>query len=245
MQTATSAPYSKTSIFGLFGELKNETKTFIKEEVQLAKTEISENVSAIGRNAVSIAIGGFVAFTGAILFLVGLGLLLGFAFEKLGLDRMLAGFVGFAVLGLIVASVGYMFIAKALKGFKHSSMAPEKTIETIKDFNHPGVHEMQETEQDDDKKSREEEQPKMPKRSVDEIQASVEATEAAMGDTMHELKRRLRPAYASYLFKNKFRQHPYRWNFVAMGTGLAGVFLMKRKLGERNGHHNGHNGWHG
>src|ERR1051325_1098328 len=149
---------------------------------------------------------------------------------------MMAGFIGFAVIGLVVAGVGYLFIARALKGFSHTSMAPEKTMETLKEFNHPGMQhpasEQRKEDQDKDEKRR------MPKRSAEEIEASVVAVEAAIGDTMHEIKRRLRPAYASELFKNKFQRHPYRWNFVAMGTGLAGAFFVKRKIqqhSERNG----------
>src|SRR5437667_3349010 len=103
MQTSPS----KTSIFGLIGDLKDETKTFVKEEIQLAKAEISEKISCMGRNAVSLAVGGFVAYAGLIIFLGGLGILLAFAFEKLGLDTALAGFIGFAIIGLVAAGVGY------------------------------------------------------------------------------------------------------------------------------------------
>jgi ribosomal protein L9 len=231
--------YSNTTLFGLVRDLKEETKTFVKEEVQLARTEISDNIAAMGRNAVSMAIGGFVAYTGVILFLAGLGFLLTFAFERLGLDRMMAGFIGFAVIGLAVAGVGYLFIAKALKGFSHSSVAPEKTMETLKEFKHPGIHHLSEQEEQEKKEEQEkDEKRRMPKRSAEEIEASVVAVEAAMGDTMHEIKRRLRPAYASELFKNKFRRHPYRWNFVAMGTGLAGAFFVKRKI-DQHSHRNG------
>jgi hypothetical protein len=231
-----SAMYSNTTLFGLVRDLKEETKTFVKEEVQLAKTEIAENIASMGRNAVSMAIGGFVAYTGVILFLAGLGFLLTFVFERFGLDRMMAGFIGFAVIGLMVAGVGYIFIAKALKGFSHNSVAPEKTMETLKEFNHPGMQHLSSEQQKEDKDR--DEKPRMPKRSSEEIEASVVAAEAAIGDTMHEIKRRLRPAYASELFKNKFRRHPYRWNFVAMGTGLAGAFFVKRKIQQhpdRNG----------
>jgi hypothetical protein len=235
-----SGTYSNTSLFGLVRDLKQETKTFVKEEVQLAKTEISENIASMGRNGVSIAIGGFVAYAGAILFLAGLALALAFLFEKLGLDRMLAGFIGFAVMGLIVAGVGYLFIAKALKGFSHTAVAPEKAVDSLKEFNHPGAHELK-SEKQEEKRERKEQKAEMPKRSTEEIQASVIASEAAIGDTMHEIKRRLRPAYANELFKNKFRRHPYSWNLVAMGTGLAGALFVKEKIRHRHNHHH-HNG---
>ena len=221
MQTA---PYRKTSIFGLIGGLKDETKTFIKEEIQLAKTEISENISRMGRNAVILAIGGFVAYAGLIVFLAGLGILLGFAFEKLGLQPVLAAFVGFAIIGLLIMGIGYAFIAESLKSFSHSSMKPEKTIETLKDLkgSDPEHEDFEDSDSDNE-----------PKRSSEEIQASVVAHENAMGETMDEISRRLTPHYANEQFKAKFRSHPYRWNCVAMLTGLAGGFFVKRKINNR------------
>src|SRR5437879_5593495 len=191
---------SKTSIFGLVGDLKDETKTFIKEEVQLAKAEISENISRMGRNAASLAIGGFVAYAGLIVFLAGLGLLLGFAFEKLGLQPVLAAFVGFAIIGLLIMGIGYAFIAESLKSFSHSSMKPEKTIETLKDLK--GSDSEHEDFEDSDSDNE-------PKRSSEEIQASVVAHENAMGETMDEISRRLTPHYDNEQFKAKFRSHPY------------------------------------
>src|SRR5439155_13244120 len=194
-------------------------------EVQLAKAEISENISRMGRNAVAIAIGGFVAYAGLIVFLAGLGLLLGFAFEKLGLQPALAAFIGFAIIGLVAAGIGYGFIAEALKSFSHSSMKPEKTIETLKDLkgSEPEYEQFDNADSEDDE----------PKRSSKEIHASVVAHESAMGETMDEISRRLTPRYASEQFKTKFRDHPYRWNFVAMLTGLAGGFFVKRKITSR------------
>jgi len=56
--------FTRTSLFGLFGELKHETKSLIKEEVQLAKTEISEKISRAGKNSVSLAIGGSLLMQG-------------------------------------------------------------------------------------------------------------------------------------------------------------------------------------
>ena len=193
MQTSPS----KTSIFGLIGELKDETKTFIKEEVQLAKAEISENISRMGRNATALAVGGFVAY---------------------------AGFIGFAIIGLMAAGIGYAFIAESLKSFSRSSMKPEKTIETLKDLKwEPDYEQFEDPDSEDE-----------PKRSSKEIHASVVAHESAMGETMDEISRRLTPRYASEQFKAKFRGHPYRWNFVAMLTGLAGgCFFVKRKITSR------------
>src|SRR5258706_304240 len=98
--------YSGTSLFGLFADLKDETRTLIKEEVKLAKNEIGEKISRMGRNSVSLAVGGFVAYAGLIVFLAGLGALLGYAFQMLGLAGPLAMFLDFAIIGLIAMGTG-------------------------------------------------------------------------------------------------------------------------------------------
>jgi Putative Actinobacterial Holin-X, holin superfamily III len=216
--------FTRTSLFGLFGELKHETKSLIKEEVQLAKTEISEKISRMGKNSVSLAIGGFVAYAGLIVFLAGLGLLLAYAFERLGLERPLATFIGLGIMGLVAGGIGFAFIAEAIKSFSHESVAPEKTLETLKDLKQEIKHTAREPEPQPTKAATE------PKRSSDEIQASVVATEQMMGETVEEIGRRLTPHYASQQFKRKFQEHPYRWNLIAMGTGLVSALWVKHKI---------------
>jgi hypothetical protein len=100
-------------------------------------------------------------------------------------------------------------------------------------------HELEEKKEAEEKQEEKQKKVEAPKRSSDEIQASVVAAEAAMGDTMDEIKRRLKPSYANEVVKDKIREHPYRWNFVAMGTGLAGALLVKHKMAH-NHNHNGH-----
>ena len=50
-----------SSLLGLVKELKHEVKIFIREEIQLAKTEIGEKISCFGGNSAAVAIGGFIA----------------------------------------------------------------------------------------------------------------------------------------------------------------------------------------
>jgi len=218
-----NSSFSGTSLFGLFGDLKDETRTLIKEEVKLAKTEIGEKVSRMGRNGASLAVGGFVAYAGLIVFLAGLGALLGYAFQLMGLTGPLAMFLGFAIIGLIAGGIGYAFIAEAIKHFSSESLAPEKTIETLRDLK-PTYSDLHATAPQPTEAAPE------PKRSSDEIQAAVVATENVMGDTVSEISRRLTPHYASEQFKGKFHAHPYRWNLIAMGAGLiSGIWVQRRR----------------
>jgi ElaB/YqjD/DUF883 family membrane-anchored ribosome-binding protein len=216
MQTAMV----KTSVFGLMKDLTSEFKTFIRQEVQLAKTEISEKISLMGRNAVSLAVGGFVAYAGLIIFLVALGWLLAFAFESWGLSRPLAVFTGLAVIGLAVALTGYLFIAKALKSFSSESLAPKKTLHTL--------HEL--TGKESATEIEPEAEYKPPKPTSEEMQARVEATEQQMGETLDELGRRVSPQYINARIKHRIQEQPYRASLIAIGAGLLSGFLLRWKL---------------
>src|SRR5437867_3443870 len=112
-----SSVQSSSSLAELIKEFREEAKTFVKQEVQLAKTEISEKIAGMRRNAVMLAIGGFVAYAGCIVLFGAIGVLLAAAFERIGLDPTLALCAGLGAVSLIVAVVGGIMIAKALAGF--------------------------------------------------------------------------------------------------------------------------------
>src|SRR5689334_4416876 len=124
----------KMSLLGLFQALTGNTRTFIRQEIQLAKIEISEKISELGHNTVSLAIGGFVAYSGLIVILIGLGWLLGWAFQQAGLAPLFAGFLGLTIIGLIVILVGGAFLFKALKALSKGSLTPQKTIHTLQEL---------------------------------------------------------------------------------------------------------------
>ena len=212
-----SAPPRRRSVIGLVGNLTGDVRTFIKQEINLAKTEISENISHMGRNAVSLAIGGFVAYAGLIVFLMGLGIVAAYGAQALGLENpWLAGFVGLAAVGLLTAGIGGIFILKAVKSFSHTSLAPERTMQTLHDLR---SHETNgESGQENDHPSSE------------EIQTRVEATEARMGDTLDELGERLSPHHINAVVKERVRSQPYRFGAVAMGLGVFSGFLVRRKF---------------
>jgi Putative Actinobacterial Holin-X, holin superfamily III/Protein of unknown function (DUF3618) len=212
----------KVSVLGLVRNLTGEFKTFIRQEIDLAKTEASEKVSMIGKNAVSIAIGGFVAYAGLIVLLIGLGWLLGFAFTRAGLDPALATFLGLVVIGLVVALIGAAFIFKALSVFKKESMAPQRTLHTLKELK--GGEKMETAN------PKEHDQEEEMKFSSEELEDQVEQTEYQMGQTLDELGRRLSPKYINARIKGRLQRNPYRAGLVAIAAGVISGLLLRRKF---------------
>src|SRR6187549_1698949 len=100
------------SVSGLLRELRDETTTLMRQEVALAKTEMKENVSRMGSHAAQIAVGGFVAYAGIIVLLIGIGHLLGALLIRMGLDAQVAQWLAPSIVGLIVAIIGWMMLSK-------------------------------------------------------------------------------------------------------------------------------------
>lgn len=209
-----------TSIVELVKELKEQVKTFLGEELRLAKAEMSEKISHMAKDSVNIAIGGFVAYAGLIVFLGGLGALLAYAFKQFDLDPLLATFIGLGIVGFIVIAAGAIMLLSGLKALKKESLTPERTIETLQRVKgaEPTVKEQIHIEQPKDE------------RSSAEIEASVVKTEKEMAETLEELGDRLTLTHLRQQADAEVRQHPYRWGLVALGAGVCGSYLMKRKL---------------
>lgn len=113
------------SLGELFGDLAKETSMLVRQEVQLAKTEMTEKVSAVGKDAGMIAVGGFVAYAGLLAFIATLIIALG----QLGVPWWLASLI----VGVVVAAVGYFLIQKGINAIKQTNMAPQQTIQTLKE----------------------------------------------------------------------------------------------------------------
>lgn len=63
------------SIAELFSELSRKTTALLRQEMQLAKAEMTQKASRVGKNVGFLVIGGVVAYTG-VLALVAAGIIL-------------------------------------------------------------------------------------------------------------------------------------------------------------------------
>jgi Putative Actinobacterial Holin-X, holin superfamily III len=120
------------SIGQLLKELRDETTTLLRQEVDLAKTEMGEKASRVGSNLGSLAMGGAVAFLGALALLAavvyGLTSLLD-QFMSVGVAIWLAPLI----VGIVLAAVGYSLLNKALATLRQESLTPRRTTQTLQE----------------------------------------------------------------------------------------------------------------
>lgn len=129
MHSETTQP---NSIPNLLRELRDETTTLFRQEVALAKTELKDNVSRATSHAIQVAVGGFVAYAGVIVLLIGLGHLLGALLTRAGLDPDVAQWLAPTIVGLAVALIGWFMLNHAKNALTHDDLAPRQTMESLK-----------------------------------------------------------------------------------------------------------------
>jgi hypothetical protein len=120
------------SLGQLLKELSTETSTLLRQEVDLAKTEMSEKVSRVGTNLGALTVGGAVTFLGALALLYtvisGLTSLLD-QFMSLQVAIWLAPLI----VGIALAAIGYGMVKKALDTLKRESVTPQRTAQSLQE----------------------------------------------------------------------------------------------------------------
>lgn len=120
------------SLGQILRDLRDETSQLLRQEVDLAKTEMSEKMSRLGSNMGSVATGGAVLFAGALVLLAALTLGLVALFSQL-MDRDVAMWLAPLLVGGVLAAIGYGMVKKALQALKQEGIAPKRTTQSLKE----------------------------------------------------------------------------------------------------------------
>jgi hypothetical protein len=114
------------SIGELFGQLTQDMTLLFRQELQLARTEMSDKVSHVTSNLVSVLAGGFVAYIGGLALVAAL---------ILGLHELanISPWVSALIVGALFAIAGYVMLNRGLKELKRVDLAPRRTVESLKE----------------------------------------------------------------------------------------------------------------
>ena len=110
----------------LFGQLSEDMTLLVRQEVQLARAELSEKLSRLTTNLVSVIAGGFVAYVGALALVAALIL----ALNDLA---NISPWVSAVIVGAVLAIAGYAMLRRGVSELKRVDLAPRRTVENIKD----------------------------------------------------------------------------------------------------------------
>lgn len=119
------AQRDERSLGQLFGDLSRQLSTLVRQEIDLARTEVTTKAGAATRDAALIGVGGALAYAGFLVLLGAVVLLL----VQAGLDAWLAALI----VGILVAAIGGFLVMRGRSGLQNTDLAPTRTIETLKD----------------------------------------------------------------------------------------------------------------
>ena len=126
MTDFTRRTAEERSIGELFGELSQDVTMLVRQEAQLAKTEMQQKLSKVTTDLVSLATGGVVALIGGLALTAALILLL---IDPVGLDPWLAALL----VGVVFGMLGWVLVQKGVTNLKRTDPTPRRTVESIKD----------------------------------------------------------------------------------------------------------------
>ena len=113
------------SLGDLFAELSRETGALIRQEVQLATTEMTAKAKAVGRHVATVAAGGALAHAGLLVLLAAI--VIGLA--QLGIPAWLSALF----VAMVTMIVGFVLVNTGLANLRRTNVAPTQTIETLKE----------------------------------------------------------------------------------------------------------------
>lgn len=112
------------SLGELFADLARESSTLIRQEVELAKVELSQKASRTGRDIGFLAVGGAVIYAGFLALMATVIIVL----ASNGVWWWLASLL----VGLVVLGVGYWLVQQGLARLRRRDLAPRQTLDSIK-----------------------------------------------------------------------------------------------------------------
>lgn len=115
---------NEKSIGELFSSLAEDSRTLIRQEIELAKSEMSEKVEGVGKDIGSMVVGVTVLYAGFLVLLAAL---------VIGLGNVITDGGAALLVGLIVGGIGAWLVMKGLSDIKRRNFKPEKTAQTVKE----------------------------------------------------------------------------------------------------------------
>jgi uncharacterized membrane protein YqjE len=124
MATTDALARPERSVGELFNELASETGTLVRQEVQLATTELSQKAAYAGRRLVRVVAGGSLALVALMTLTAAIVLLLGHAIPL---------WVSALIVAVVMGVAGYALARAGLQAMNRADLTPHETISSLKE----------------------------------------------------------------------------------------------------------------
>lgn len=113
------------SLGELFGDLSRQLTTLVRQEIDLARTEVTASAGAAAKDAAMAGIGAVLLHAAVLAALATVTLLL----IELGVTPWLAALI----VTIAVGAAGFLLVTRGREAMSSRSLVPERTVETLKD----------------------------------------------------------------------------------------------------------------
>jgi hypothetical protein len=113
------------SLGQLFGDLSRQLSTLIRQEIALARTEMTSRIGSAGRGAAMVGVGGALAYAGLLVFLAAVALLL--------IEAGITPWLAVLIVAIVTLAIGGALAAYGRSEIARTDLTPRRTIETIQD----------------------------------------------------------------------------------------------------------------
>jgi hypothetical protein len=121
---AAQAQREERSIGQLFSDLANQTSALVRQEVDLARTEMTQKAASVGKDAGLIGAGAVLAL-GAYLALVTALIVI--------LDIWLPLWASALIVAVLLGGIGFVLIQQGISAIKRIDPKPTQTIATLQE----------------------------------------------------------------------------------------------------------------
>ena len=108
----------------LFGDLATDMSNLVRQEITLAKVELTQKAKYVGRNVGYLVIGGAVAYAAMLAIIAALIMLLA---------KYVPHWGSALIVGAVVGGIGWLLIGKAMAALQQTDLTPRETVETLKE----------------------------------------------------------------------------------------------------------------
>lgn len=108
----------------LFGDLASDMGNLVRQEVELAKVELTQKAKYLGRNIGYLVVGGAVAYAALLAIIAAIIMLLA---------KVVPHWGAALIVGVVVGGIGWLLIGKAMMALQPTELTPRETVETLKE----------------------------------------------------------------------------------------------------------------
>lgn len=123
-ETGTAGQSNPEGLGSLMSGIIEDLQGIVRGEVLLAKTEIKEDVSVLGKAAGALVAGGLVAFVGFIFLMLSVTYLL---------DKWLELWIAAGIVAIALLLIGGILVMSGKKAMSAASLKPTETLDSLKE----------------------------------------------------------------------------------------------------------------